>query len=55
MRSLLWLIVVFALAVGVVLLGRMDAGYALFVWPPYRIEMSMLFFTLAAAAAFTAL
>ena len=55
MRSLLWLIAVFAAAVGVVLLGRMDAGYALFVWPPYRIEMSMLFFSLAAAAAFAAL
>jgi HemY protein len=55
MKSLLWLIAVFAAAVALVMLGRVDAGYVLFVYPPYRVEMSMLFFALAAAAAFAVL
>jgi HemY protein len=52
MRSLFWLLAVFAAAVAVVILGRVDAGYALFVYPPYRVEMSMLFFAFATLAAF---
>ena len=55
MRSLFWLIAVFAAAVALVILGRVEAGYVLFVWPPYRVEMSMLFFAVAAAAAFAVL
>jgi HemY protein len=52
MRSLFWLLAVFAAAVAIVILGRVDAGYALFVYPPYRVEMSMLFFAIAATASF---
>ncbi|HUQ74321.1 MAG TPA: heme biosynthesis HemY N-terminal domain-containing protein [Burkholderiales bacterium] len=52
MRSLFWLLAVFAAAVAAVILGRVDAGYVLFVYPPYRVEMSMLFFALAALASF---
>ena len=55
MKSLLWLLAVFAAAVALVILGRVDAGYALFVYPPYRVEMSMLFFAIALLAAFLAL
>src|SRR5258706_946777 len=55
MRSLFWLLAVFAAAVALVILGRVDAGYVLFVYPPYRVEMSMLFFAVAAAAAFVLL
>ena len=55
MRSLLWLVAVFGLAVALVMLGRVDAGYVLFVYPPWRIEMSMLFFALASVAAFAGL
>jgi len=55
MKSLLWLIAVFAAAVAFVVLGRVDAGYVLFVFPPYRVEVTMLFFALAAIAAFFAL
>ena len=55
MKSLLWLIAVFAAAVALVLFGRVDAGYVLFVYPPWRVEMSMLFFALAALAGFAAL
>jgi len=52
MRSLFWLLAVFAAAVAIVILGRVDAGYVLFVYPPYRVEMTMLFFAIAAAASF---
>ncbi len=52
MKSLLWLLAVFAAAVALVLLGRFDTGYALFIYPPYRVEVSMLFFALAALLAF---
>src|SRR5258706_382476 len=52
MNSLLWLIAVFAAAVAFVILGRVDTGYVLFVFPPYRVEVTMLFFAVAALAAF---
>jgi len=38
-----------------VIIGRLDAGYVLFVYPPWRIEVTMLFFALAAAAGFVVL
>src|SRR5256885_10653843 len=52
MKSLLWLIAVCAAAVAFVILGRVDAGYVLFVYPPYRVELTMLFFAVVATAAF---
>jgi HemY protein len=52
MRSLFWLLAAFAAAVAVVIMGRIDAGYAMFVYPPYRVEMSMVFFALALLALF---
>jgi HemY protein len=52
MRALLWLLVVFAAAVALVMLARIDSGYVLFYYPPWRIEMSMVFFTAAALASF---
>ncbi len=55
MKSLFWLLAVFAAAVALVILGRLDAGYVLFIWPPYRVETSMLFFGVAALIAFGAL
>jgi HemY protein len=55
MKSLFWLLVVFAAAVALVVLGRVDAGYVLFVYPPYRVEVTMLFFVVASAALFGAL
>jgi HemY protein len=55
MKALLWLLAAFAAAVALVILGRVDAGYALFVYPPWRIEMSMLFFAIALLGAFSAL
>lgn len=52
MKSLFWLLAVFAAAVALVMLGRVDAGYVLFIYPPYRVEVSMLFFGIALLAAF---
>lgn len=55
MRSLFWLVVVFAAAVALVLLARIDSGYVLFFYPPYRVEMSMVFFAVAGLASFVLL
>lgn len=52
MKSLFWLLAVFAAAVAIVLFGRVDAGYVLFIYPPYRIEMTMLFYAIAMTVAF---
>lgn len=40
MRGLLWLIALFALAVGLSLVTDVTTGYALIVVPPYRIQVS---------------
>jgi len=55
MKSLFWLLAVFAAAVALVILGRVDAGYVLFVYPPWRVELSMLMFAIVALAAFVVL
>src|SRR5438105_3384560 len=55
MRSLFWLLAVFAAAVALVILGRVDAGYVLFIFPPYRVELTMLLFALVAVAGFLVL
>jgi HemY protein len=55
MRALFWLLAVFAAAVVLVIFGQADNGYVLFVYPPYRLEMSLLFFGVAAVAVFAAL
>ena len=41
MRGLLWLLGLFALAAGLAVAGRYNEGYALFVWPPYRVQISI--------------
>ena len=55
MRSLFWLLAVFAAAVAFVVLGRVESGYALFIYPPYRVETSLLFFAVVLAALFIGL
>src|SRR5438105_8230699 len=55
MKSLFWLLAVFAAAVALVILGRIDAGYVLFIYPPYRVEVSLLCFAIALLAAFLVL
>lgn len=53
MRSLIWLLALFAAAVAVTLLSHND-GYVLFVHPPYRMEMSLTMFIFALIALFIA-
>lgn len=49
MRILFWVIAIAVLAAGLVAAGRYNTGYALLVFPPYRLEISLnLFFVLLA-------
>lgn len=41
MRTLIWIVLLFALAVGFTLAGKYDPGYAVLVYPPYRVELSL--------------
>ena len=54
MRGLLWLIGLFALAAGLAVAGRYNEGYALLVWPPYRIQISLNLLILLLVGAFVA-
>jgi HemY protein len=51
MRWLLWLLGLFAAAVAVMLAAR-NPGYVQFVYPPYKMEMSLTLFVFAVLAAF---
>ena len=55
MRSLFWLLAVFAAAVALVIVGRLDAGYVVAIFPPYRVEASLLFVAIAALLGFVLL
>ncbi len=53
MRILLWIIAVIALAVGLVAAAvHTSAGYLQIVWPPYRVELSLVMAFVLLAAAF---
>ena len=41
MRTLIWVLLIFGLAVGFTLAGKFDPGYVILVYPPYRIELSL--------------
>lgn len=53
MRGLMWVLAVFALAVGLSLAAHLNDGYAILVFPPYRAELSLNFAILLALAGFT--
>lgn len=55
MRGLIWLLVVFAAAIALALVGARETGYVLFVYPPYRVELSLILFVLAALLGFALL
>ena len=42
MRAALWLLALFALAVAVTLAARVDQGYVIVVYPPWRMELSFM-------------
>jgi HemY protein len=41
MKGLFWIILLFALAVGLVIAARYNAGYVLIALPPYRVEIAL--------------
>ena len=54
MRWVFWILSLFALAVGLAIALRYNDGYALLVWPPYRVELSLNLLALMLGAAFVA-
>ncbi|GLR11755.1 heme biosynthesis protein HemY [Chitinimonas prasina] len=46
MRILFWLIALFGLAVGLAMFARLNTGYALLFFPPWRMELSLNAFVL---------
>src|SRR4051812_15688568 len=54
MRWVFWILGLFAMAVALALALRYNDGYALFVWHPYRIELSINLFALLLGASFVA-
>jgi HemY protein len=52
-RGLMWVLAVFALAVGLSLAARLNDGYAILVFPPYRAELSLNLAILLVLAGFT--
>ncbi|MQQ99390.1 heme biosynthesis HemY N-terminal domain-containing protein [Glaciimonas soli] len=55
MRFFLWLIAIFASAIGVALLAHFNAGNVVFFYPPYRVDLSLNFFLLLLGILFIAL
>lgn len=54
MRGLFWVIALFGLAAAVALGVHLNDGYALFVWPPYRVELSLSLLAIVLILAFFA-
>jgi len=55
MRLLLWLVALMAAAIGIAVTARFNPGNVVFFYPPYRIDLSLNFFTVLAAALFALL
>ena len=55
MKTLFWVIAIFALAVGLVVAARYNEGYVLVVLPPYRIEIALNLLLVLLAAGFVIL
>jgi len=47
MRAIVWILVLFALAVGLVIAARYNSGLVLIVLPPWRVEPERRLFTKA--------
>ncbi|MFI4914747.1 MAG: heme biosynthesis HemY N-terminal domain-containing protein, partial [Steroidobacterales bacterium] len=52
MRWVFWILGLFAVAVAVALALRLNTGYALLVWSPYRVELSLNFLLLLLVVGF---
>ncbi|MEK6295461.1 MAG: heme biosynthesis protein HemY [Paraburkholderia tropica] len=51
-RGLLWLALLFIVAVALATVGRFDAGQVLLVYPPYRVDVSLNLFVVGIVVAF---
>ncbi|WP_322014418.1 heme biosynthesis protein HemY [Paraburkholderia sp. J12] len=51
-RGLLWLAILFVIAVALATIGRFDAGQVVFVYPPYRVDVSLNLFIVGVVVAF---
>lgn len=52
MRLFVWIIFLFAAAIGLALVARFNPGNVVFFYPPYRIDLSMNFFIVLAVLSF---
>ena len=52
MRILLWLLTLFASAIGLAVLARFNPGNVVLFYPPYRVDVSLNFFLVALVALF---
>jgi HemY protein len=55
MRALIWLIILFATAIGLAMAARINPGNIVLFYPPYRIDMSLNFFLLLTVLTFVLL
>lgn len=55
MRALIWLIILFATAIGLAIAARINPGNIVLFYPPYRLDMSLNFFLLLAILTFALL
>jgi HemY protein len=55
MRFFLWLLALFATAIGLAVLARYNAGNVVLFYPPYRVDLSLNFFLLLAVLLFVSL
>src|SRR5580765_1536131 len=55
MRAILWILGLFALAVGLVIIARYNNGYVLVILPPWRAEVSLNLAMVLALGLFVAL
>ncbi|WP_017773198.1 heme biosynthesis protein HemY [Paraburkholderia kururiensis] len=51
-RGLVWLALLFAIAVVLAIVGRFDTGQVLFVYPPYRVDVSLNLFVVGVVVFF---
>ncbi|WJF91049.1 heme biosynthesis protein HemY [Paraburkholderia bonniea] len=54
-RGLIWLALLFAVAVALATLGRFDMGQVLLIYPPYRVDLSMNLFVVGLVVLFIVL
>ena len=52
MRIFLWLLVLFATAIGLAVVARSNPGNVVFFYPPYRVDLSLNFFVLLSVLLF---